>query len=77
MMKEKKVDANVASAAADYPPHGLSANVKTLPAWIQAGCGNDEYICREKGALFSYKMPLPEHLPDLSQHANLCTDPQG
>merc|ERR1719424_929105 len=74
MMKEKKVDANVASANGDYPPHGLSANVKTLPAWIQAGCGNDEYICREKGALFSCKMPLPDHLPDLTAHANLCTD---
>jgi len=33
---------------ATYPPTGLSENVKTLPEWIQKGCGNDEYICEEK-----------------------------
>jgi len=74
MMNEKKEVASVAAAADSYPPHDLSPNVKTLPGWIQAGCGNDEYICPEKGATFSCKEPLPKNLPDLTNHANLCTD---
>merc|ERR1712166_1038331 len=74
MMAEKKEVASVAAAADSYPPHDLSPNVKTLPGWIQAGCGNDEYICAEKGATFSCKEPLPMKLPDLSGHANMCTD---
>merc|ERR1712166_846443 len=74
MMAEKKEVASVAAAADSYPPHDLSPNVKTLPGWIQAGCGNDEYICAEKGATFSCKEPLPMKLPDLSGRANMCTD---
>merc|ERR1712166_911220 len=74
MMAEKKEVASVAAAADSYPPHDLSPNVKTLPGWIQAGCGNDEYICSVKGATFSCKEPLPQALPDLTNHANLCTD---
>merc|ERR1712195_390945 len=72
MMNEKK-EVKVAQAADFYPPHGLSTNVRTLPGWIQAGCGNDEYICPEKGATYSCKMPLQD-LPDLTNHANLCSD---
>jgi hypothetical protein len=35
-----KVKSEDSVAALDsYPPNGLSAGVKALPQWIQAGCG--------------------------------------
>merc|ERR1712166_209114 len=74
MMNEKKEVASVAAAADSYPPHDLEASVKALPAWIQAGCGNEEYICPEKGAVWSSKEPLPFRLHDLNGHNNMCTD---
>jgi len=73
MAPEKKTVANVATTGADYPPQGLSDNVRTLPGWIQAGCGDSEYYCQEKGATFMAGN-LPDQLPDLTNHANLCTD---
>merc|ERR1711998_219983 len=60
-------------AGGSYPPTGLSAGVKKLPAWIQAGCGANEYYCEEKGATFLAEK-LPATCPDLSQHANFMTD---
>jgi len=63
-----KVKSEDSVAALDsYPPNGLSAGVKALPKWIQAGCGGTEYICAERGATFSADNP-PAKLPDLSQH---------
>jgi len=57
----------------DYPPTGLSKNVKELPEWIQKGCGNDEYFCEEKGATF-LGGNMPDELPDLSEHNNFLCD---
>jgi creatine kinase len=73
MKKEEATTASCVVTNESYPPNGLSANVKTLPGWIQAGCGNDEYICPEKGSTYSCKEPLQD-LPDLSEHNNLCAD---
>jgi len=56
-----------AQAADSYPPNGLSAGVKTLPEWIQLGCGSSEYICAEREATFSADNQ-PDQLPDLSNH---------
>jgi len=54
-----------------YPPEGLCDTLKDLPDWIKKGCGNDEYICEEKGAMFPGDK-CPDTLPDLSKHGNLC-----
>lgn len=54
-----------------YPPEGLSETVKDLPDWIKKGCGNEEYICEEKGATFPGDV-CPDTLPDLSKHGNLA-----
>ena len=56
----------------DYPPEGLSASVRALPQWIQAGCGGDEYYSVEKGATF-----LSDNMPDkldLSKHNSFFAD---
>ena len=61
-----------ASKAADYPPAGLSESVRKLPGWIQAGCGENEYYCEEKGATF-----LAEKMPDkldLSKHNSFFSE---
>jgi creatine kinase len=65
--KFKKQDIDAKCATGDYPPCGLSEGVRSLPQWIQLGCGNSEYICAEKGATFSADNP-PANLPDLSNH---------
>ena len=60
------------SKAADYPPAGLSESVRKLPGWIQAGCGENEYYCEEKGATF-----LAEKMPDkldLSKHNSFFSE---
>lgn len=54
-----------------YPPEGLAESLKDLPEWIKLGCGNDEYICEEKGATFPGDK-CPDTLPDLSKHGNLA-----
>lgn len=56
-----------------YPPAGLAPTVQELPEWIKLGCGNDEYICEEKGAMFPGDK-CPDKLPDLSKHGNLCAN---
>ena len=58
---------------ADYPPEGLSKVVENCPDWIKKGCGNEEYICEEKGATFPGDA-CPAECPDLSEHNNLMTD---
>merc|ERR1711939_625265 len=54
-----------------YPPRGLSATLADVPEWIRLGCGNEEYICAEKGATFPGDR-CPASLPDLGKHGNLC-----
>jgi creatine kinase len=54
-----------------YPPEGLAPTLEKLPEWIKLGCGNAEYICEEKGAMFPGDK-CPDALPDLSKHGNLC-----
>jgi creatine kinase len=56
---------------ASYPPNGLAPTCAELPEWIKLGCGNDEYICPEKGATFPGDK-CPDALPDLSKHGNLA-----
>jgi len=58
------------SSTASYPPNGLSPGVQKLPNWIQLGCGNDEYMCAEKGANFPADK-CPDKMPDLSKHNNI------
>ena len=35
--------------------------------WIQAGCGDKEYYCEEKGAVF-LAGDMPDALPSLDEH---------
>lgn len=56
-----------------YPPEGLAESLKDLPEWIKLGCGNEEYICTEKGATFPGDK-CPDALPDLKDHNNLCAN---
>ena len=35
--------------------------------WIQKGCGDEEYYCEEKGAVFT-AANMPDKCPDLSEH---------
>merc|ERR1711970_185464 len=69
----QKKESVKAFGGSDYPPHGLSKSVQQLPQWIQKGCGNNEYICAEKGATFSGDNP-PDNLPDLSNHNSFFAD---
>jgi len=59
--------------SADYPPNGLAESVKKLPEWIQKGCGNEEYVCEEKGATF-LGAKMPDELPDISNHSSFLAD---
>jgi creatine kinase len=52
-------------------PGGLAPTLAELPAWIKAGCSNEEYICEEKGATFPGDK-CPDALPNLEKHGNLC-----
>jgi len=66
----KDGSAKVAPVDKNYPPHGLEAGVQHEPEWIRLGCGNEQYICEEKGATFD-GINMPDKLPDLSEHNNL------
>jgi creatine kinase len=57
----------------NYPPYGLAPGVQELPAWIKAGCGNAEYYCPEKGAVFPGN-DTPTLPPDLSKHSSFMAD---
>jgi len=57
----------------DYPPNGLSEGVQKLPEWIQAGCGDKEYYCEEKGAVF-LAGDMPDSLPSLDEHNNFFSE---
>jgi len=56
-----------------YPPNGLSSTLDTCPEWIKKGCGNDEYHCEEKNAVFPADK-CPDELPDLSKHTNFAAE---
>ena len=58
---------------ADYPPNGLAASIKKLPEWIQLGCGDKEYFCKEKNATF-LAGSMPDKQPDLSKHNNFFAE---
>merc|ERR1719157_519850 len=62
------------AASADYPPWGLSDNVKALPEWIQLGCGEDPYYCTEKGSTFGCDHRCPDKMPDFSKHSNFMAE---
>ncbi|KAJ9449173.1 Creatine kinase [Diplonema papillatum] len=69
----KLMTSSAAVAGDNYPPKGLSEGVRKLPQWIQAGCGDKEYFCPEKGALFPASF-TPDEMPDLSQHTNFMAE---
>jgi len=56
-----------------YPPTGLAEHIKLLPEWIQLGCGEAEYICPEKNAIFPGDV-CPDALPDLSNHSSFMAE---
>eukprot|EP01063_Lacrimia_lanifica_P028283 TRINITY_DN40_c0_g1_i16.p2 TRINITY_DN40_c0_g1~~TRINITY_DN40_c0_g1_i16.p2 ORF type:complete len:468 (+),score=289.87 TRINITY_DN40_c0_g1_i16:105-1508(+) len=58
----------------DYPPHGISKNVKKLDGWIQVGCGDKPYNCPEKKATFAPDGTTPDEMPDLSKHSNFMAE---
>jgi len=58
----------------DYPPSGLSANVRKLPEWIQKGCGDSPYNCPEKEATWAVDGKTPDTMPDLSKHSNFMAE---
>merc|ERR1719181_1206131 len=58
----------------DYPPSGLSANVRKLPEWIQKGCGDSTYNCPEKEATWAVDGVTPDAMPDLSKHSNFMAE---
>lgn len=56
-----------------YPPNGLSPTLKDMPEWIKLGCGNEEYMCKEKDATFPAD-ECPKEMPDLSKHNNFMAE---
>merc|ERR1719497_152366 len=73
VQQSKRADAWTNNGNDSYPPTGLSSGVKQLPEWIQLGCGNDEYVCKEKGATFT-AANQPDKMVDLSQHNSFFAD---
>ena len=77
--EHKEAQKNAATAlqycdgGGDYPPTGLSANVRKLPAWIQMGCGDTPYICAEKKATFPGDK-CPDTMPDFTGYGNFMAD---
>ena len=61
------------SCVTNYPPNGLPESIQKLPEWIRLGCGNEEYFCEEKGAVFK-PSEMPEECPDLSAHNNFFSE---
>eukprot|EP00659_Diplonema_papillatum_P002961 gene2961-4653_t len=64
---------DASALSGDYPPKGLSHGVRQLPKWIQAGCGDKEYFCPEKNAVFPADF-TPDQMPDLSGHSNFMAE---
>ena len=57
----------------NYPPNGLPESLQKLPEWIRLGCGDAEYYCEEKGAVFK-PSDMPDECPDLSEHNNFFSE---
>lgn len=80
LVKEKPANARewlatyLAGGGDDYPPRGLSSNVRKLEGWIQLGCGDKPYACPEKGATFGLDGTASEEMPDLSKHSNFMAE---
>ena len=75
LVKEKPAEARPWLASYfDYPPHGLSRNVKKLEPWIQLGCGDKPYNCAEKNATFAPDSVTPAEMPDFANHNNFMAD---
>merc|ERR1719181_2593500 len=73
--KDSDVESAIQSKfAAEYPPLGLANNVRTLPDWIQRGCGDSAYNCPEKNATFAVDGVTPNKMPDLSKHNNVMAE---
>jgi len=70
---ETRADGEAAPAGDDYPPTAVCHTLKDLPEWLTLGCGDNAYICAEKGAVFPGD-ECPDELPDLSEHNNLCAN---
>ena len=74
--KNEEVEAEIqtrlpsSNDADEYPPTGLSANVRKLEAWIQAGCGDAPYNCAEKNATFAVDGETPDQMPDFTGYGN-------
>lgn len=58
----------------NYPPFNVAAGVKALPAWIQAGCGDQPYYCTETESTFGCDHACPKKMPDLSQHSSFMAE---
>merc|ERR1712070_537316 len=71
---EAKKASPAASAAANYPPTGISPGVQELPDWIQRGCGDSPYNCPEKNATWAVDGETPDKMPDLSKHSNFMAE---
>jgi len=72
-----KLAAAIAGKAAggdEYPPTGLAASVRKLEDWIQRGCGDAPYDCKEKEATFGVDGKCPDKMPDLSKHSNFMAE---
>jgi len=80
LVKEKPADARawlaeyLGHGGTQYPPTGLSANVKKLEGWIQLGCGDKPYNCPEKKATFGLDGKCPDEMPDFSEHSNFMAE---
>ena len=75
LVKEKPEEARSWLAAYfEYPPHGLSRNVKKMPEWIQKGCGDKPYNCEEKKATFAPDGTTPAEMPDFKDHNNFMAN---
>eukprot|EP01064_Diplonema_japonicum_P025123 TRINITY_DN360_c0_g2_i3.p1 TRINITY_DN360_c0_g2~~TRINITY_DN360_c0_g2_i3.p1 ORF type:complete len:455 (+),score=153.69 TRINITY_DN360_c0_g2_i3:61-1425(+) len=60
-------------ASLDYPPKAMSPGVRKLPKWIQAGCGDKEYYCTEKGATYPADF-TPDQMPDMTNHSSFMAE---
>ena len=71
--KVEESTAQKTTSDSNYPPTGLPESIQKLPEWIRLGCGNEEYYCEEKGAVFK-PSEMPEECPDLSAHNNFFSE---
>jgi len=74
--KGESIDAEPELPKIDYPPGGLSDGLKKAEEWIQAGCGDREYVyegLRKDGGKVTALFPpvkAPDQLPSLDGYTN-------